>query len=56
MVEARDEGRRRMYRLNARALKPHPRLGAGLRALPVERFDGMDAVLEDLKRGGRGWG
>jgi DNA-binding transcriptional ArsR family regulator len=55
-VEARDEGRRRMYRLNARALKPIHDWVLGYERFWSERFDGMDAVLEDLKREEEGGG
>ncbi len=57
-VEVRDEGRRRMYRLNARALKPIHDWLRGYERLWSGRFDRMDAVLEDLKReeGGGGDG
>jgi DNA-binding transcriptional ArsR family regulator len=48
-VEVRDEGRRRMYRLNARALKPIHDWVRGYERLWSGRLDGMDAVLEDLK-------
>ena len=48
-VEVRDEGRRRMYRLNARALKPIHDWVRGYERLWSGRFDRMDAVLEDLK-------
>ena len=53
-VEARDEGR--MYRLNARALKPIHDWVRGYERFWSERFDGMDAVLEDLKREEEGGG
>jgi DNA-binding transcriptional ArsR family regulator len=49
-VEARREGRRRMYRLNARALKSIHDWVKDYERCWSERFDGMDAVLEDLKR------
>jgi DNA-binding transcriptional ArsR family regulator len=55
-VEVRDEGRRRMYRLNARALKPIHDWVRGYERLWSGRFDGMDAVLEDLKREEEGGG
>ena len=49
-VDARDEGRRRLYRLNGHALKPiydwvkhYQRTWAG-------RFEALDAVLEELKQ------
>src|ERR1044072_3749832 len=48
-VEVRDDGRQRVYRLNGRALKPiHDWLRAYERSWS-ERFDRLDAVLEDLK-------
>lgn len=55
-VEVRDEGRRRMYRLNARALKPIHDWVRGYERLWSGRFDRMDAVLEDLKREEEGGG
>ncbi|GAB1643055.1 ArsR/SmtB family transcription factor [Krasilnikovia sp. MM14-A1259] len=49
LVRVRDEGRQRVYRLNAAPLKPlHDWLRRYERAWS-ERFDLMDAVLEDLK-------
>lgn len=39
-----------MYRLNARALKPIHDWVKDYERFWSERFDGMDAVLEDLKR------
>ena len=48
-MDVRDEGRQRLYRLNGRALKPiHDWVSAYERTW-AERFDRMDAVLEDLK-------
>jgi DNA-binding transcriptional ArsR family regulator len=55
-VEVRDEGRRRMYRLNARALKPIHDWVRGYERFWSERFDRMEAVLEDLKREEEGGG
>ena len=55
-VEARGEGRRRMYRLNARALKPIHDWVGGYERFWSERFDRVDAVLEDLKREEEGGG
>ena len=49
-VEVRDEGRRRMYRLNARALKPIHDWVLGYERFWSERFDELDFVLEELKR------
>jgi DNA-binding transcriptional ArsR family regulator len=48
-VEVRDDGRRRLYRVNGRALKPiHDWVAAYARSWG-ERFDRLDAVLDDLK-------
>jgi DNA-binding transcriptional ArsR family regulator len=55
-VEVRDEGRRRMYRLNAWALKPIHDWVQGYERFWSGRFDRMDAVLEDLKRQEEGGG
>jgi DNA-binding transcriptional ArsR family regulator len=48
-VDVRDEGRRRMYRLNGRALEPIHAWVSGFERLWAERFDRLDLVLEDLK-------
>src|ERR671918_2717508 len=53
-VEVRDEGRQRLYRVNARALKPIHDWVRGYERFWSERFNGMDAVLEDLKREEKG--
>ena len=49
-VDVRDEGRRRLYRLNGHALKPIHDWVKSYEASWEERFDELDAVLEDLKR------
>ncbi len=49
-VEVRDEGRRRVYRLNAGALRPIHDWVSGYERFWSERFDLLDDVLEDLKR------
>jgi DNA-binding transcriptional ArsR family regulator len=50
VVDVRDEGRQRLYRLNGHALKPiHDWVKAYERSWS-ERFDQLDAVLEDLKQ------
>jgi DNA-binding transcriptional ArsR family regulator len=54
-VEARDEGRR-MYRLNARALRPIHDWVRGYERFWSERFDRLDVGLEDLKREEEGGG
>jgi DNA-binding transcriptional ArsR family regulator len=49
-VDVREDGRRRLYRLNGRALKPiHDWLKRYERSW-TERFEQLDAVLEDLKK------
>ena len=48
-VLVRDEGRQRLYRLNAMALQP---IGDWLKPYErfcTERFEALDAVLDDLK-------
>ena len=50
LVEARDEGRRRMYSLNGRTLKPIHDWVSTYQEAWEERFVAMDEVLEDLKR------
>ena len=49
-VEVRDEGRRRLYRLNGRALKPIHDWVKGYEDSWSERFDRLDGVLEELKQ------
>ena len=49
-VDVRDEGRRRLYRLNGQALKPIHDWVKGYERSWSERFDLMDVVLEDLKQ------
>ena len=49
LVDVRDEGRRRIYRLNGRSLKPiHDWVKTYERAWD-ERFDALDEVLDTLK-------
>src|SRR3954449_4483006 len=49
-VDVRDEGRRRLYRVNGQALKPiHDWVSAYERSWS-ERFDALDDVLDDLKK------
>ena len=49
-VDVRDEGRRRLYRLNGQALKPIHDWVKHYERSWSERFDLMDVVLEDLKQ------
>jgi DNA-binding transcriptional ArsR family regulator len=49
-VEVREEGRRRLYRLNGSALKPIHDWVKNYEHSWSERFDRLDVVLEELKR------
>src|SRR5215211_181526 len=56
VVDVRNEGRQRLYRLNGRALKPiHDWVKTYERSWS-ERFDELDVVLEELKRKEEGHG
>jgi DNA-binding transcriptional ArsR family regulator len=55
-VEVRDAGRRRLYRLNGRALKPIHDWVKDYERTWTERFGELDAVLEELKRKEQGDG
>lgn len=48
-VDVRDEGRQRLYRLNALALKPIYDWVKDYERFWNERFDLLDAVLDELK-------
>jgi DNA-binding transcriptional ArsR family regulator len=48
-VDVRDDGRRRLYRVNALALKPIHDWVRRYEALWTERFDALDDVLDELK-------
>ena len=50
VVEVRDQGRQRLYRLNGHALKPIHDWVKSYERTWSERFDELDAVLEDLKQ------
>jgi DNA-binding transcriptional ArsR family regulator len=50
LVEARDDGRRRIYRVNGRNLKPIHDWVKRYEDTWSERFERLDRVLEDLKR------
>lgn len=49
-VHVRDEGRRRLYRLNGRALKPIHDWVSRYEGLWSERFELLDDVLDDLEK------
>jgi DNA-binding transcriptional ArsR family regulator len=55
-VEVRDEGRQRVYRLNGPALKPIHDWVSNYERLWSDRFEQMEAVLEELKRREQGDG
>jgi DNA-binding transcriptional ArsR family regulator len=50
LVQVREEGRQRMYRLNGEPLKPIHEWLKKYEETWNERFEAMDEVLEDLKR------
>ena len=49
-VDVREEGRQRLYRLNGHALKPIHDWVKAYERLWSDRFDELDAVLDDLKQ------
>src|ERR687886_1900652 len=49
-VDVRDEGRRRLYRLNGQALKPIHDWVRSYEQTWSDRFEELDLVLEDLKK------
>jgi DNA-binding transcriptional ArsR family regulator len=49
-VAAREDGRRRLYRLNGQALKPIHDWVKAYEQSWSERFDRLDVVLEELKK------
>jgi DNA-binding transcriptional ArsR family regulator len=49
-VEVREDGRRRLYRLRSRGLKPIHDWVKGYERMWTERFEQLDVVLEELKR------
>ncbi len=49
LVEARDDGRQRIYRLNGESLKPIHDWLKNYERLWNERFEAMDELLEELK-------
>jgi DNA-binding transcriptional ArsR family regulator len=50
VVDVRDEGRRRLYRLNGQALKPIHDWVKSYERLWSDRFDQLDVVLDELKQ------
>ncbi len=50
LVDVRDAGRRRLYRVNAPALKPVHDWVKGFERMWEQRFQQLDAVLDELKQ------
>ena len=53
LVDVRDEGRQRIYRLNGHSLKPIHDWVKNYERSWTERFDRLDVVLEELKEQGK---
>jgi DNA-binding transcriptional ArsR family regulator len=56
LVEARGEGRQRLYRLNGRPLQPIHQWVERYQSTWSERFDSLDELLEELKEKEKGHG
>jgi DNA-binding transcriptional ArsR family regulator len=54
LVDVREEGRQRMYRLNGRSLKPIHDWIKSYERTWNERYDAMDELLDELKRKEKG--
>jgi|SRR5215475_9060641 DNA-binding transcriptional ArsR family regulator len=50
VVDVREQGRQRVYRLNGRALKPIHDWVKSYELMWSDRFEQLDAVLDDLKQ------
>jgi DNA-binding transcriptional ArsR family regulator len=50
VVDVREAGRQRLYSLDARALKPIHDWVAGYQQMWNERFEQLDALLDELRR------
>jgi DNA-binding transcriptional ArsR family regulator len=50
VVDVREQGRQRVYRLNGHALKPIHDWVKGYELMWSDRFEQLDAVLDDLKQ------
>ena len=53
-VQVRDDGRRRLYRVHAIALKPIHDWVSDYERIWSERFDALDTVLDELNERGAG--
>jgi DNA-binding transcriptional ArsR family regulator len=56
VVDVRDAGRQRLYRLNGPALKPIHDWVSGYERLWADRFEQLDVVLKDLQQKEQGDG
>ncbi len=56
LVDVREEGRQRIYRVNGRSLKPIHDWVTTYERSWAERFDRLDVLLEELKGKGEGDG
>lgn len=56
LVEVRDEGRQRIYRVNGHSLKPIHDWVKNYERSWSERFEVLDDLLEELKGKGEGYG
>jgi DNA-binding transcriptional ArsR family regulator len=54
VVDVRDQGRQRLYRLNGSGLKPIHDWVSSYERLWSDRFEALDVVLEDLKQKAQG--
>ncbi len=54
LVDVREEGRQRLYRVNGEALKPIYDWVRSYERMWSERFEQLDVVLDELKRDAKG--
>ena len=54
LVDARDDGRFRLYRVNGHALKPIHDWVSNYERMWTERFEALDTVLDELKESDNG--
>ena len=54
LVDVRDEGRRRVYRVNGHGLKPIHDWVSNYERMWTERFEALDTVLDELKESDNG--
>jgi DNA-binding transcriptional ArsR family regulator len=54
LVDVRDQGRQRVYRVNGHALKPIHDWVSNYERMWTERFEALDSVLDELKESDNG--